>query len=637
MNLSRVTPFLRSPSRCIKLAFVVLLSAALLPFGGSPSVSAAEVPRADNNSDSRCVVHILDSDSVLANCYFDPVLYASYGETTSRPEIMSPTGAGDPGLDINTWYASNSAASGRRFATFTGISNPNDVTGYAMGPAGPGIGAVSMRLKWDNGHGLVAGSTAITELRSRVIYNGASCSSGSVCMYITAAGADVEVIDYDGTGYWPADWYPSGESAGSPSGVGHRCDAVQIGLQVNGEAATVADYDSTYHPPASSSDAQGYIFVATFNDWNIDTDPSGMKLSYRWPDTGGEWSPVFDIIDTAVVNGGDDTLMTFRVGTSIGRYVSQLQFLCDDETQQFPFRYLSLWDPGAAITSPNWTQTPEELAACQALSIVFSGDNLTAGAEARIRYNLTGSEGVDLAINQSIANGWSTVTDARSESLFGAATGGPPFAHYVMPGSGYITFTVPAITDPVAIGDLLITCADSTGTGFVIPGSSNLNIRTTLGDVDVSCWANSGMSLTSPSSWITGIAKMLGCVADRLFVPESSGLADAVTNFNDTMADRPPFIAVYFLLGFISDANNSLQNSSGDGCFTVGQIPGVVADDDVCSGDAIDVSGSQRSTMALFFTAPMILGLASHMLSLLRANQTEVYYIANEHNPGGIH
>lgn len=103
----------------------------------------------------------------------------------------------------------------------------------------------------------------------------------------------------------------------------HCCEAVQIGVQVDGVALTVADYDTTFFPPSGSVGWDDFVFVATFNDWNINDVFDEMSLSYQWTGNTG-WSPVFDIIDTVVINGGADSAITFRVGAVTGRFLSQL-------------------------------------------------------------------------------------------------------------------------------------------------------------------------------------------------------------------------------------------------------------------------------------------------------------------------
>jgi len=284
-----------------------------------------------------------------------------------------------------------------------------------------------------------------------------------------------------------------------------------------------------------------------------------------------------------------------------------------------PFKYLPFWEPGSAITLPNWLDLPDTTRACEALVLSPTSVNLTPGATARIRYSLSGDEWLSLNISTLADDGFTAVTNAYSTNVLGAITGGdPPFMDRIAPGTGNIVFVVPAIISSVNVQDLLVTCTDGSGSGFVVPGSANLGITATLTPSDTSCWAYSGMSFTSPALWITGIAKMLSCVARDLFVPGGGAVLDQFDEVNATFEDKPPFIVIFAVVDFAGDVKAEFDTRSGDGCFSV-DIPVAGVDPGAtCFGDGVNVEPAQRSTMSLFIIGPMLLGLIGHAIGLVR-------------------
>lgn len=443
------------------------------------------------------------------------------------------------------------------------------------------------------------------------------------------------------------DLYPEDLGRGGFAGPG-GCPAVKIGVEVEGQALTVADYDDVLYPRNGSPGRDEFVFLATFTGRNIVADPSAITLRYRWPGSDGNWSPVFDILDTVAFNGGADSAMSFRIGTNVDRYLSQLQWECHDpELGAYnvgPAKfYLPWWEPGTSINDPNWTSSANFQSPCRAIFVSPTSGTVAPGESGRIRYSLATSDGLDIKVfAYGVANflpQTSPSTYMSSSSLFGATTGGPaPYVNYVAPGEGWLNFTLPASVDsPIQYADLVLSCTDGSVSGLILPGSPDLGLTGSLDPArDPTCWEQGGMSLTSPASWITGIAKMLGCLSTELFVPAGDSLSAAMDDFNANVEDKPPFIAVYVAIDFVSDLDAAFDASSGSGCFEVGQIPGVTADDEVCASGTVQTTNDQRQMLAIFFVGPMVLGMAAHMLSLLRSGETEVFYLANERNPGGI-
>jgi hypothetical protein len=621
------------PRLLLRLLFVVGITALLVPF----PASAAEVPADTNNAtDSRCVVHVVNANDLRFNCYFDPVNSRNDGQVRARPSIMTAAGAGHVG--ISTWQNNNTSGSGFRFLNIAvgggALYGPTQVRGFGFGAAaGLPAGAISFEARWSSPHGITT-ATNLTTVYTRPIYSGITCSSGSICQNLRANEINDDIVvvnDPGGAGYWPVDWFPSGASAGSPPAAPNRCGDVKIALEVDNSALTVADYDDTVFPANGSATSDDYVWLVTFEDFNVDAvnlgAADGLDLRYRWPGNAN-WSPILEVLDTVPLNGGTDSAMTFRVGSSVQRFVSQIQWQCHDraEGEENPAkRWLPFWDPGSSVNDPAWQTSTAYANPCSAIVIGGAPGSVSPGAVGRVSYSLPTSTGLDLEVFAYGVSAFSPSTDppivVASTSALGAATGGPPpFDNGVAPGSGFLTFTLPAaVANPVPYGDLVWACTDATVSGVIVPGSADLGL---IGSFDPTanqtCWTHAGMSLTSPASWITGVAKMLSCIAQDLFVPDEVALFDQVQDMNATVAERPPFIAVAAIVGFAGDLSDSFSATSGSGCFTGPSIPGVSASTSSCAGAGIDLEPGQRSTMALLLTAPMILGLAGHMFGLLR-------------------
>jgi len=441
---------------------------------------------------------------------------------------------------------------------------------------------------------------------------------------------------WDGAWYFTTDPYAvpkqnvSGKAPIPAPPVPNRCVNVTVAVEYKNTALTVADYDDTLYPANGADGRDDFVFLAIFDSWDEPADIGGMQLNYRWPAGSGGWVPITEILDKIVINSGTDTAWTFRVSAPTARFLSQLQFQCIDSSAtptNDQDRYLALWDAGPSVNDPNWDDLPAYLNPCAAITINPTEGEVRPGEVARIGYNLPTTAGITyLEAFAYGVDGFKPADDVvvYSTSIIGAATGGPaPMSWAVAPGSGLLKFTLPAaVAEPVPFGDLVFACTDATVAGAIIAGSADLGLTGSTadnGDVASSdCFKFSGMSLTKPATWVTGTGKMLACLTQVLFVPQADDLWAHVEAFDQNVGDKPPWVVFTVVIDFGIDVNNAFQAASGTGCFDSGGVVGVTGSGEVCAGDGISVDPGQRSTMAVLFTAPMLLGLAGHMLGLIR-------------------
>lgn len=648
--LSKLTPYVRKPSRLVAVAFVLALSlvvqsstALAWSAPGDPSELHPD-PVSSYTFQTSCSVSVIDAPlgahdtdggSMRGVCLM-------YNDSAQFAQFFAEIYAGPSSYIPQTFTLRNSSTMFQATLGGSGGLFP-ELLSFTVEPCD----STDTCWVWAMTYGPKAATTGRTLIPTAasmqaggyINMQGGGSSTCSTCRSSSVdEGTPIQGGQSESDPITPPRWYFTDPY--SPP-LANRCEAVKIGVQYKGDALFVSDYDTTFYPANGQPGRDDFVFVATFTDWNYLTDPGGMNLEYRWPGTA-TWSPAFfGELDSIAFNGGDDSAVTFRIGTNVGRYLSQVQWKCTDSLDGD--RFLPFFDPGPSVNDPAWQSFTAFANPCEAIVITTPTGTVAPGQTARLQYTLETSEGLDLAV---FAYGVATFSPSTSPSIpmysssaLGTATGGPPpFDHGVAPGSGVLTFTLPSTVDaPVAYADLVFACTDLVVSGVIVPGSADLGIIGTVDPPDdPTCWEQGGMSLTSPASWITGIAKMLSCSLRELFIPDSDTLTDSVALINETMADRPPFIAVYVVLGFANDLNDSFQGSSGTGCFEVGQIPGVTAEDEICASGTVDVTNDQRSALALFFVGPMILGMAGHMLGLLRSGQTETYYLANEMNPRGI-
>jgi len=638
----------------VKASFLLVLTLAVLVF----APSAAEAATVSGNGTS-CSVAPTDSAlpripatsttttiTLAIRCYFSPthsVLNAARaritdgnytGETSSVLAAYGTTGSTTPGSTALSFTQSAFTWSNVKWGRLTDSTGSHYAASDAWMPDNYWQGEISV--------GLYNGATARKHYSYLVVDPfGADLgtspqhvtSQRCVSMWSTFNGSFAQYPCARGTVADEAWWLNTStlNDWGDPfvPPVDNRCESVKIAVEYNDTALTVSDYDDTLYPANGSPLRDDFVFLATFTDWNYETEPGGMYLGFRWPNGSGGFAPVIDIIDQVVINSGADSAWTFRVDAATARFLSQIQWQCLD-TEVTPEadqdRYLPYWSPGASINAPNWQDLAQYLNPCAGLTITPTDGQVAPGAVARVPYNLGGSTGITSI--KAFAYGVTNFLPGDnvavgSSSLLGTVTGGPsPLAYAVAVGSGYLTFTLPStVAEPVPYSDLVFACTDATVTGVIVAGSADLGLSGSIdAEQDPTCWGHSGMSLTKPASWVTGIGKMLSCMARDLFVPDSDTLLADIVATNETMEARPPFVIVYVLLDFGQDVADQYDSPSGTGCFDLGGI-GVAGVDtgETCVGDGLDVQPAQRSTMALLMIGPLLLGLISHAVSLVRS------------------
>lgn len=607
---SKFAAFLRAP---VRVGFVVLLTLFMLPFGTSSTVQAAEY------SIGYSCVFIHDQggglpalgDTITIRCNHS----LGWGTNITIADGTSlSNGASTPFLYNGGSFRANTSPTPTDYLNSYGTNN--HVIDRSCG-----VGCFESTLTIND-----LPQTSAT-IRWCSFDSATFCNSSDVPVsaavtqaYITSTNIRSLTLSVDPAAI-PLDTFTGADNWQPP--VTDRCENVKVAVQYQGDALTVADYDDTFYPANGQPGRDDFVFLATFEDHNLVEDPDGMNLEYRWPGVAN-WSPAFfETLDTVAINGGEDSAITFRVGTSIGRYLSQIQWKCTDD--QGGDRYLPFWDPGPSVNEPAWQTFTAFANPCSAIVITTPTGSIAPGTVARMQYSLGSSAGLDLEVFAYGVANFSPSTTPRipvySQTALGSPTGGPPpLLNGVAPGFGVLTFTLPSTVDaPISYDDLVFSCTDLVVSDVIVPGSADLGLTGTLDPTpSPTCWQQGGMSLTSPASWIAGMAKMLSCIARELLVPDGAALLEEVQTMNATVAERPPFIAVAAIVGFAGDLSDSFSATSGSGCFTGPSIPGVSASADMCAGADINLEPGQRSTMALLLTAPMVLGLAGHMFGLLR-------------------
>lgn len=84
------------------------------------------------------------------------------------------------------------------------------------------------------------------------------------------------------------------------------------------------------------------------------------------------------------------------------------------------------------------------------------------------------------------------------------------------------------------------------------------------------CFTLSGMSLTNPVSWVTGIGKMAVCLVTWFLVPSGDGLSQRITTLTDIMED-PPFQWVTASVEYVGGTSFTFATwaDAGPACFTI--------------------------------------------------------------------
>jgi hypothetical protein len=188
----------------------------------------------------------------------------------------------------------------------------------------------------------------------------------------------------------------------------------------------------------------------------------------------------------------------------------------------------------------------------------------------------------------------------------------------LLPGTRHVVdITVPAEflpgTDKVG-WSLELRCTDADGplTGY---GSWSPRMLADILSADVSCFSSTGIKL-APASWVPGLLRGVVCV----FSPSADNVAGLLTSASAAVENKPPFIFIYAALDFGTSVVAGFDTAAASACFDAGALvpTNISASADVCIGDGVDPSSSQRSLMALLLVGPMWLGFVSHAISLVR-------------------
>jgi len=622
LHLRRLTPFLRSPRRLGLLLFALLVTAGLSLV--STPTNAASVATTD--FDSRCAITLVNSTTAYYNCYFDPAVHRSSGASTStRPSAMFGTGgtgayaAGNANFNSGAgqfMYLERLDAAGASVS-----NNTQSLTGFGAA-AGLPVGAYSSRVVFTGGHGMTAGQSY--RLRGRVGYWSGSCpSGGTLCGNIDTTKnvggvVNVPVYTYSGSGngYWPADWFPTGASAGPVYVPPSQCEALTPSLVLNGASITpgsVAVDTYTVSPQDTVTTAVRFTVGQVYN------------VLYRY----GPANPFRATSQASAVlatDGSGTVLQTLNVTPYAVGALNKLELKCtgpDNISAYFSF------DTGL------WTQSPALNRACASLVLTMPEGTFDDGDNIKVGYQLpapplggfvNADAWVDVYI--SIPAHKSPPLAVETRNLLGALIGGVvPFVGDVpIDSRGSITFlniTANAGFEPYLdrpLDTVKINCTDSLGKYQVEGTGPAVSFTATIGkSSDASCYDGSGMSL-QPATWIRGFARMTTCLGRELIVPNPIELTESVDSFTETLGDRPPFVIIEVAIGFAQDIDDSYQSSSGTGCFAAPAIPGVTgAPTDMCIGDGVPVSSPQRSMIAMLLVVPMVIGMASQILALVRS------------------
>lgn len=160
-----------------------------------------------------------------------------------------------------------------------------------------------------------------------------------------------------------------------------------------------------------------------------------------------------------------------------------------------------------------------------------------------------------------------------------------------------------------------------TGLSFTLPDLEQLEPSEDEATL-AGCFTFEGMSLTSPVSWVRGIGSMGWCLLRVAVVPDGEDLASTFDEFNAALEEQFPFSLLYMLVDFGDKLGDELSDASGTGCFDMpasfsfGSFSTPLAD--VCIGDDLTVSGTQRQLLAALMIAPLLWSLCAHAVRMVR-------------------
>jgi len=134
----------------------------------------------------------------------------------------------------------------------------------------------------------------------------------------------------------------------------------------------------------------------------------------------------------------------------------------------------------------------------------------------------------------------------------------------------------------------------------------------------------SGMSLTSPRSWVTGGGKLAVCLVEFLVVPSPDYLSEQYNDFEDELEAQTPFSFLFIMDGFLADVEDTVTDmEAGDApnlpvaSFTIG---GATVDTAGMAPGAVVGAGvdpADRTLLTLLLLAGVVWGVLKHAAGLL--------------------
>jgi hypothetical protein len=298
---------------------------------------------------------------------------------------------------------------------------------------------------------------------------------------------------------------------------------------------------------------------------------TSFKFRFRW--STGAWLPL--PLSLPVPAGGT---VEISMGATVPgpRVLSQFQLECENQGQV-------RW--GTSFGSP--TDREPTIGGCQSLRLVGPEFVVEFLLGETYTFFLSVPDGVEfesdidrLAVRVGDELGWirNLLTDADELLLedveqVGGSTVAIPFSP--MSGQTYEFDWTPSVTTHRDRAGLV--CHDDSWRnnlfGVVYPFSRDYG--NDLGYLDPedlareeTCMEQTGMELTSPSSWVRGIGRMASCLVQFLFVPDADAVSDAWSGLSSQMDDRAPTAWVTQGLGsaeaVVHNMDSELEASTGD-------------------------------------------------------------------------
>lgn len=174
--------------------------------------------------------------------------------------------------------------------------------------------------------------------------------------------------------------------------------------------------------------------------------------------------------------------------------------------------------------------------------------------------------------------------------------------------------TVFQLAEPAQLLDSAVSCIGADGTTTY----SGPNGEPTATASEESCYDQSGMSLTSPSTWVRGIGRMASCVVQFLVVPDVDTLDETIGTASSDLEEQFPFSAGYMAADFYDEAANTIGTSTG--CIDLDIDPGGVDTGciDMAGGSVTGPGTPARAFLVIFTVGAQIVSLVIVSINLVR-------------------